>query len=49
MDEARAAITESLRLNPRSTISWSKRVLPYKNPADLERELNTLRKLGVPE
>ena len=49
MDEARAAVAESLRLNPRSSISWSKRVLPFKSPTDQERELSALRELGVPE
>jgi tetratricopeptide (TPR) repeat protein len=49
MDEARAAVKESLRLNPRLSISNLKRFVPYKNPSDVERQLSALRKLGFPE
>jgi len=49
MDEARVAIKEALRLNPRLSIAHYKRQLPFKNPADLERQFRALRKLGFPE
>jgi len=49
MDEARVAIKEALRINPRLSIAQYKRQLPFRNPADLERQFRALRKLGFPE
>jgi adenylate cyclase len=47
--EARAEIEEARKLNSRMSITHLSRVFPYKNPADLERVLNDLRKAGLPE
>ena len=48
-DEARAAGKEVLARNPSFTVqSWTI-AAPYKNQADLERELDGLRKAGLPE
>ena len=49
MKEARAEAKETLRLNPRISISFTKRLLPFKNRDDLERQIQALRKLGFPE
>jgi adenylate cyclase len=49
MEEARAAIKEARRLNPRISISFLERQLPFKNREDVERQLRALRKLGFPE
>jgi len=47
--EATAAAREVLRINPKFTIeSYSKR-LRYKDKADIEREVDALRKAGLPE
>ena len=48
-DEARAAGQEVLARNPAFTVqSWTL-AAPYKNEADLKRELEGLRKAGLPE
>jgi TolB-like protein/Tfp pilus assembly protein PilF len=48
-EKARAYSTELLRVTPEFTIeNWSKALL-YRDPEDLERELNALRKAGLPE
>ncbi len=48
-DEARAAGKEVLARNPAFTVqSWTM-AAPYKNEADLERELDGLHKAGLPE
>jgi adenylate cyclase len=47
--EATAATKEVLRINPKFTIdSYAKR-LRYKDKADIEREVDALRKAGLPE
>ena len=47
-DEARAAGQEVLARNPAFTVqSWTL-AAPYKNEADLNRELDGLRKAGLP-
>ena len=47
--EATAAVKEVLRINPKFTIdSYAKR-LRYKDKADIEREVDALRKAGLPE
>ncbi len=46
--EARAAAKKVLRINPKFTIeSYAKR-LTYSNKADIDREVNALRKAGLP-
>ena len=42
-----AEITEALRLNPNLSLDTVKQISPYKNPADLERFLDGLRKAGL--
>jgi adenylate cyclase len=49
LEEARAAAAELLRINPGFTIEREKRFLVYKDPKDLERDIDGLRKAGLPE
>jgi TolB-like protein len=49
IEEARAALGEVLRRLPDATISGLRIQLPFKNPADLERYMDGLRKAGLPE
>jgi len=46
--EARAAVKEVLNFNPDYSIELVKKT-PYKNQAELERVVEALRKVGVPE
>ena len=46
-EEARAVWQEALRINPDYSIEHRRQILPYKNPADLERMVLGLRKVGV--
>ncbi len=48
-DEARAAGRDVMARNPAFTVQSFVVALPYKNEADLERELDGLRKAGLPE
>lgn len=47
--EARAAVAEALRRDPRFSIERFARALFYKDPAETKRFLDALRKAGVPE
>jgi tetratricopeptide (TPR) repeat protein len=47
LEEAGAEMAEALRLNPNFSLEVAKQNLPYKNPADLERLLESLRKAGL--
>lgn len=48
-EKANEYAAELLKLKPKFTVqSWAKRLI-YKNTEDLERELNMLRKAGLPE
>ena len=47
LEEARAEVAEVLRLNPNVSLESSKQNMPYKDPADLERYLDGLRKAGL--
>jgi adenylate cyclase len=47
--EARAAVKEVLNLNPDYAITFLKKQNPYKNQAEIERVVEALRKVGVPE
>ncbi|MFC1880087.1 tetratricopeptide repeat protein [Thermodesulfobacteriota bacterium] len=48
-EEARAAVKEALILNPDHSITFVKKQNPYKNQAELERVVEALRKVGLPE
>ncbi len=45
--EATAAAKEVLRINPKFTVESYAKTLPYKNKADVEREVAALRKAGL--
>jgi TolB-like protein/DNA-binding winged helix-turn-helix (wHTH) protein/predicted Zn-dependent protease len=45
--EARAAVTEVLRLNPNFSLKVYKQRMPLKDPATLERHIAALRKAGL--
>lgn len=47
LKEARAEMTEALRLNPDYSLKAVRQTLPYKDPADLDRFLDSLRKAGL--
>jgi adenylate cyclase len=49
LEEARKEAAEVLRINPGFTIEGYKRLLPYKDPKDVEHRLDGLRKAGLPE
>jgi len=49
LDEARAEAAEANRLDPYFTLASAPDVLPFKNPKDLQRFLDGLRKAGLPE
>jgi adenylate cyclase len=46
-EEARAEVAEVLRLNPYFSIEGLRQRVPYKDPAELERYLDALRKAGL--
>ena len=48
-DEAMDAVTGMLELGPQLTLGTFHHDLPYQHQADLERELESLRKAGLPE
>ena len=45
--EATAESKEVLRINPKFSIESYAKTLPYKNEADIEREVAALRKAGL--
>jgi tetratricopeptide (TPR) repeat protein len=45
--EARAELGEFLRINPNVSLEMERQLLPFKDPADLERYLAALRKAGL--
>jgi TolB-like protein/Flp pilus assembly protein TadD len=49
LEEARGALEAALSLVPEATISGLRIQVPFKDPADLERYLDGLRKAGLPE
>jgi Flp pilus assembly protein TadD len=49
MEEARAALTEFLRIVPTATISSMRAQLPLKQAEDFERYAHALRRAGLPE
>ncbi|MDX1575378.1 MAG: tetratricopeptide repeat protein, partial [Kiloniellales bacterium] len=48
-EEAQAAVAEILRTNPRFTLQAFAAYAPYSDQRDLQREVELLRKAGVPE
>jgi hypothetical protein len=49
LDKAKEYAARLLEVKPDFTIQGWAKVLPYKNKEDLDRELNALRKVGLPE
>ncbi|MCZ6849445.1 MAG: adenylate/guanylate cyclase domain-containing protein [Alphaproteobacteria bacterium] len=48
-EDARAAAAEVLRINPNFTLQAFVAHVPYRNRADVERDLAAMRKAGLPE
>ncbi len=48
-EEARAAVAEILRLDPKFSLERVSRILSFKNQSDTDRFVDTLRKAGLPE
>ncbi len=48
-EEARFHAAEALRANPSYSLEAAQSRNPYKDPADMERLLDALRKAGIPE
>jgi adenylate cyclase len=48
-EEAKKLVEQALKIRPNYSVARAKKVLFYKNPEDLERELASMRKLGIPE
>ena len=48
-EEARIAAKEVLRLNPKVSVAFWRKTLPYKNQADTEHFIGALLKAGLPE
>ncbi len=48
-EEARSAAAEVLRINPKYSLEYRTKTLPFKNKKDLEHLIGALRKAGLPE
>ena len=48
-EEARYHAAEVLKVYPDWSLDFEREVYSYKNPSDMERHLDALRKLGIPE
>jgi len=48
-EEARAEAAEVLKINPKFSLQYFAKTLPYKNKADIERYISALRKAGLPD
>jgi adenylate cyclase len=49
LEEARKEAAQVLRISPGLTIEKSKPLAVYRNPEDLEHNIDGLRKAGLPE
>jgi adenylate cyclase len=49
MEEARAAVAEILRIDPKTSLKYWEKALPFKKQADKELFFGALRKAGLPE
>ena len=47
LEEAQVEVAEILRINPNASLENVRRIMPYKDPADIERDLAALRKAGL--
>jgi adenylate cyclase len=47
MEEAQAEVAELQRLAPTASLEWHRQILPFKDPAVLERHIAALRKAGL--
>ena len=47
LEEAQVEAAEILRINPNASLENVRRTMPYKDPADIERDLAALRKAGL--
>jgi adenylate cyclase len=48
-EEARYHVAEGLKIDPDWSLEMEQEFYSYKNPADMERQLDALRKVGLPE
>jgi adenylate cyclase len=46
-EEARVAAAEVMKINPKFSLEWYKKTLYFKNPNDINRTLEALRKAGL--
>lgn len=46
-EEARAEVAEIRRMNPNLSLEGRRQMLPYKDPAELERHIEALRRAGL--
>jgi hypothetical protein len=49
IEEGRAALADLRRVAPDITIHSARAQMPFENPSDLERYLEGLRKMGLPQ
>jgi adenylate cyclase len=48
-EEARSSAEEVLRINPKFSLDYQAKILPFKNKIDLEHFIAALRKAGLPQ
>jgi adenylate cyclase len=48
-EDAQASVAEALKQNPKASIKGYAATIPYKDPAEIERIKDSLRKAGLPE
>jgi len=48
-EDAQASVAEALKQNPKASIKGYAATIPYKDPAEVERIKDSLRKAGLPE